>query len=329
VIYDDVAPDSAAGERLDAFLARVAPTLSRARAKSLIDDGHVLVDGHAGKPKQRLKGGERVVARAPEPKESELLPEDIPLEVLFEDDHLVVLNKPAGLAVHPGAGHPNGTLANALRHHYPKANVGGALRPGLVHRLDLDTSGVMVVALDDETHEHLSGQFRDRSVEKRYTAFTVGVPKETPLDLVTGHARDPRDRRRFTAELDAPEGELEDRGGRKIRRAHSVFHTLRAGGGVAELDVEIKTGRTHQIRAHAAAIGHPIVGDALYGGDKAARGLHAGTIRRIAERFPRQALHARVLAFAHPHTGERLRFEAPLPPDIAALAEAVLEESPT
>jgi len=299
--------EDGAGERLDRFLARRLPDLSRARLQSLIQEGTVLLDGSRGRAAARLRAGQRVEVTVPEPAPAAPVPEDIPLAVVHDDAHLLVLDKPAGLVVHPGAGRAAGTLVNALLHHVRDlSGVGGVLRPGIVHRLDRGTSGLMVVAKDDATHRALTEQFAGRTVEKEYLAVVLGVPKvqEGAIDLPIG--RDPVHRQRMSVR--APRG----------RVARSTFRVLEALDGAALLRVRIHTGRTHQVRVHMAALGHPLAGDTTYGGGRpsAARRREA---REALLAFDRPALHAAVLGFTHPATGQRVRFESPLPADLEAL----------
>jgi 23S rRNA pseudouridine1911/1915/1917 synthase len=313
--------EDAAGQRLDAFVSAALGDLSRSRIKALIDNGFVKLEGEPARPSRRVLCGHRVDIVVPPPPASDLTAQDIPLDVLYEDAHLVVLHKPAGLVVHPGAGNPDGTLANALRHHYPQATVGGEQRPGIVHRLDKETSGVMVCALDDDTHHALTDAFRAREVDKLYVAFCIGRPKKPSFESLTGHRRAQGDRRRYTTKLPPPE---EDEGGPN-RVAHSRFRVIASAAGASELEVELLTGRTHQIRAHLADLGFPIICDELYGGAKADKRLPPGPVRDAARALERQALHAARLGFVHPATGERMEFEAPLPADLARLRSAIVE----
>lgn len=290
--------------RLDAWLARRLPELSRARIQSLIEDGQVLLEGRPARASARLRPGQTISIHVPPPAPATPEPEDIPLEVVFEDPHLLVLNKPAGLVVHPGAGAPGGTLVNALlRHVRDLSGVGGVLRPGIVHRLDRGTSGLLVVAKDDETHRGLARQFAGRSVEKEYEALVLGIPAAKAGTIASPIGRDPVHRRKMS--IRAPRG----------REARSDYRVLAAFDGACLLRVRIHTGRTHQIRVHLASLGHPVAGDATYGGTRPPSSRRAQA-REALRSLSRPALHAARLVFTHPRTGERLAFEAPLPPDM-------------
>ena len=280
------------GERLDKFIADRLPDLSRGVAQRLIDEGAVTVDGFVRKPKFKMTYGQTVRVVLPPVEESEIEPEDLPLDIQFEDDDLIVLDKPTGLVVHPAPGHPRGTLANALRHHAPEIRVGGANRPGIVHRLDKDTSGLMVVAKSDRAHASLIRQWGDRSVGKHYLALVDGVvePDEGTIDAAIG--RDPANRQRMAVL----------RGGKE---AVTHFTVLRRFTDATLLDIQIETGRTHQIRVHLAFIGHPVLGDQTYGGKTG----------KVADRSPRQFLHASRLEFALPD-GTPAVFSSALPADL-------------
>lgn len=307
-------PD-AEGTRLDTWLARALPELSRARVQSLIEAGLVLLDGRPCRAAARLRAGQSVAIRVPPPEPATPEAEDIPLEVVFEDAHLLVVSKPAGLVVHPGAGAPRGTLVNALLHHVRDlSGVGGVLRPGIVHRLDRGTSGLLLVAKDDETHRALARQFAGREVEKEYLALVLGVPGTKAGTIALPVGRDPVHRRKMSVR--APRG----------REARSDYRVLEAFDGASLLRVRIHTGRTHQIRVHLASIGHPVAGDAAYGGTRQPSSRR-GAAREALLSLGRPALHAARLAFAHPAGGQRLAFEAPLPPDLAAVLTRLREAS--
>lgn len=301
---------STAPARLDAWLAEHVQTLSRSRWQELIREERVLVNGAPRKPNYQLHAGDLIAWTLPEPRSVDLLPEAIPLEILFEDDDLIALNKQAGLVVHPAPGHDAGTLVNALLHHVKDlSGVGGESRPGIVHRLDKGTSGVMVVAKHDQAHRELSRQFHDREVEKEYVALVWGlVQQRRRINASIG--RDPKHRQRMSTRAT------------RARDAVTRVTWARDLEGLTLLRVAIATGRTHQIRVHLSAIGHPVVGDALYGG------VHRRVPHRFraVQRLTRPFLHAERLAFTHPRTGERLTFTAPLPADLEDVLMAVTPE---
>jgi len=300
VVEDD------AGGRLDRYLAQRLG-FSRSRCAALIQEGRVRVEGNPAKKSETVSPGQEleVVVPPPEPLEAEA--EDIPLDVVFEDESLLVVNKPVGLVVHPAPGHPRGTLVNALLHRVKDlSGIGGKLRPGIVHRLDRDTSGLMVVAKGDEAHVALSNAIQRREVRRVYRAVAWGHLRESPLTVDAPVARDPRNRKRMTVV----------EGGRKaVTRVRVRERWLAA----EYLDVSLKTGRTHQIRVHLTHLGHPVVGDELYGSGWA-KGM-GGSGRRWAKTLEgmarRQLLHSAELAFSHPLSGEEMRFRAPLPEDFA------------
>ena len=303
----DVGPDHD-GLRLDKFLAGEVPNTSRAQLQRLIDDGRVTVSRVATpKANTTVREGDRITLDVPATAPSDLVPEDLPLPILYDDADLVVVNKPAGLVVHPGAGHATGTLVHALLHHVKDlSGIGGEARPGIVHRLDKGTSGVMVVAKHDAAHQELARQFHDREVEKEYVALVWGtVHNRKRIDLPIG--RDPVHREKISTRA------------RRSRAAVTRVTWARQLPGVTLIRVAIATGRTHQIRVHLSAIGHAIVGDAVYGG------VHQRVAHdvRAVQRLTRPFLHAERLAFTHPTTGERVAFEAPLPDDLLSVLEAI------
>src|SRR5574341_292475 len=292
-----------AGERLDAYVARVGG-LSRARIQRLIADGHVLVGGHPQKSRHRLSAGERICLRIPPPVPLTLTPEVIPLDIRYEDADLLVVNKPAGMVVHPGAGRTTGTLVHALLAHCEHLpGIGGVERPGIVHRLDRDTSGVLVVAKTETAHQSLSRQFKARVVQKRYLALVHGELRPDSGRIEATIGRREHDRKRMG---------VRRVGGREARTAYRVIRRL---SGMTVLELELETGRTHQIRVHLAHLGHPVLGDQLYGGRRERRRVVAG-----APRADRQMLHAWRLSFCHPRTGAWLEVMAPLPRDFLQLS---------
>lgn len=301
------------GQRLDLFLVAVLADQSRSQLQRLIADGHVTVTTSSGRTKTAkanlaLKKGDRIEVDTPAPRPTELTSEELPLEVLYQDSDVAVINKPAGMVVHPAAGHDSGTLVNALLHHLTDlSGVGGELRPGIVHRLDRGTSGIMVVAKNDAAHQELARQFHDREVEKEYIALVWGVVQAgRRIDAAIG--RDSANRQKMSARAKHARNAVT-----RITRAHHM-------PAVTLCQVAIHTGRTHQIRVHLSAIGHPIVGDALYGG---VRRRVAPDIKAVT-RLTRPFLHAARLVFHHPEDRRRMEFIAPLPDDLMK----VLEELP-
>ena len=304
-------PAAAAGRRLDAVLAELFPEYSRSRLSAWIKAGQVTVDGAPARPRDPVHGGETIVLDAVEEVQTHAVAEDIPLDVLYEDEHVFVLDKPAGLVVHPGAGNPAGTLVNALLHRDPALDK--LPRAGIVHRLDKDTSGVMVVARTLQAHTALVAQLSAREVHRQYLAIVVGA-------LVSGGTADaaidrhPRDRLRMAVREDGKDAVTHYRL-RERFRAHTA------------LECRLETGRTHQIRVHMNHLKHPIVGDPLYGGSlRLPKGASEALIAALRG-FKRQALHAEVLAFAHPVTGEAIRCEAPVPADMQALMALLREDA--
>jgi 23S rRNA pseudouridine1911/1915/1917 synthase len=307
------------GERLDKLIAKQFPDFSRARVQQLIEQGFVEVDGRAAASADRPSAGARVRLRVPEVKAPRLDPVKLDLPVLYDDAQLLVIDKPAGLAVHPGAGGEGETVVHGLLHQVADLRgVGGELRPGIVHRLDKDTSGCLVVAKTEPALRALQAQFKARSVEKRYRALVHGAPPDRGV-LDTLIARHPVDRKRFSTKL------------REGKRAVTRFTVLGRANfvqnvQVAWVDVELLTGRTHQIRAHFADAGWPLFCDALYGGTKREGPSAPEAVRRAAAALGRQGLHAFRLVFSHPETGAPVRCEAPLPADLReALRELDLE----
>ena len=281
------------GQRLDRVLALALPAFSRARLQTLIRDGFVTVNGKPARPRDVVRTGDGIEVREPEIEKSEAQPEAMPLDVLFEDDDLLVLNKPAGLVMHPGAGHQHHTLVNALLAHCKNlSGIGGKERPGIVHRLDKETSGALVVAKNDATHRDLSKQFAARTMGKIYLALVAGMPRKTAGVIDKAIERHPVHRQRMSIAR------------RQGRSAKTEYRVIRSSGDVSLVECTLHSGRTHQIRVHLHDLGHPVLGDKLYGGKRAGN-------------FARQMLHAWKLSFTHPRSGEQITFEAPIPPDFA------------
>jgi 23S rRNA pseudouridine1911/1915/1917 synthase len=299
------------GARLDAALARLFPEYSRNFLARLIDEGGVHIDAAlAVRHSQRVRSGQQVEVNVPPATPSEVVSQDLPLTVLYEDADLVVIDKPAGLVVHPAAGHADRTLVNALLFHVKDlSGIGGELRPGIVHRLDKDTSGVMVIAKNDAVHRTLAAAWGTDRVKKEYLAIVYGKPKKERGTIEAPIGRDPRNRKRMAVV----------KSGRAALTDYRVVESLRY---VSLLRCILRSGRTHQIRVHLKHLGHPIIGDALYSGPQW-RGIPDKRVQKAISSFPRQALHATRLTIPHPRTGEVMTFEAPLPEDMQELLRAL------
>jgi 23S rRNA pseudouridine1911/1915/1917 synthase len=302
----EVEPDHD-GARLDNFLTALLPDRSRSHVQRLIKDGRVQGPGKTLRPSTAVRSGQVYTIDVPEPVAAQAAPEALPLRIVYEDPDVVVLDKPSGMVVHPAAGHSSGTLVNALLHHVTDlSGIGGELRPGIVHRLDRGTSGVMVVAKNDRAHQELSRQFKDREVEKEYVALVWGVVQAgRRIDAPIG--RDPDHRQKMSTRA------------RRARSAVTRVTFARHFTGVSLVKVAIATGRTHQIRVHLSTIGHPIVGDAVYGGVR--RRVPARL--RAVQRLDRPFLHSAHLSFTHPGDGRRVEFDSPLPPDLQGVLEDI------
>src|SRR5688500_4656689 len=305
-----IGPDDV-GMRLDAFLASQIKGWSRARLQRVIDAEDVLVNGKPSKPSYRLREHDELEVELTSPAITSFTPEPIPIEIVHEDDTLVVVNKPAGLVVHPAAGIHSGTLANALAHHFQQLPNASSVRPGVVHRLDRDTSGLLVVAKTEAALENLSDQFRARSVYKLYAALVHGRVQTDTGKIDQPLARDRSNRTRMAVV----------RGGRS---ALSLYRVNRRFHRFTLLDVELKTGRTHQIRVHLAWLKHPVVGDETYGGGRD-NTIQNPKLKSQIRSLGRQFLHAEKLAFAHPKTGERVLYQSPLPPELSNLLMEITE----
>ena len=303
------------GLRLDRALALAIPTLSRERLKALISTGAVVCNGTASRdPSAKAKVGETYHISVPPPAPAEAEAQDIPLDVVFEDEHLLIVNKPAGLVVHPAAGNYDGTLVNALLHHCAGrlSGIGGVARPGIVHRIDKDTSGLLVVAKTDPTHVGLSRQFAAHTVERVYTAISAGLPN--PLEgTITGNlARSSHDRKKIAIVADGH--------GKHAITHYKVIEAFKTQA--ALLAVRLETGRTHQVRVHMASIGHPLLGDPVYATSRSEKHLKPLLTNLM---FRRQALHAGVLGFVHPITEVKMQFNAAMPQDIDQLVQCLRE----
>lgn len=286
------------GERLDVFLARMDETLSRSRVQRLIADGHVTVNGKTPKASQRLSEGATVAVEMPEPEATDILPEQIPLDILYEDEDVIVVNKARGMVVHPAAGVSRGTLVNALLAHCKDlSGINGALRPGIVHRLDKDTSGVMIAAKNDAAHRSLAEQIQQKTAKRVYWAILTGNIAEEEGVIHGAIGRNPKDRQKMAV--------VRENG----KDATTKFRVLERFGTYTLVECRLMTGRTHQIRVHMAYIGHPVVGDPKYGAKKCPFSIEG------------QALHSKTLMFTHPRTGERMEFEAPLPEDMQMILD--------
>jgi 23S rRNA pseudouridine1911/1915/1917 synthase len=295
------------GSRLDAYLAAQIEGWSRARLQRLIDEGEVLVNGNRAKTSYKVSAKDEIEVELTPAPYSNFIPENIPLDIVFEDEDVIIINKPAGLVVHPAAGIHSGTLANALAYHFQQLSQAGSRRPGIVHRLDKDTSGLLVVAKTESGHENLADQFRAREVFKSYVALVYGVVKQEGGRIEQPIARDPRNRTRMAI---VPGG----------RGALSLYKVRRSFDSFTLLDVELKTGRTHQIRVHLAWLKHPVVGDELYSGGRD-NNVQDPQLRAQIRKLNRQFLHAEQLGFRHPRTGEQMRFSARLPEELLRLLE--------
>jgi|SRR5579871_1517906 len=312
-VYEIKAEPADKGLRLDAFLAQKL-FCSRAQVSKTIKAGLVTNIGATCKPAQKVSGDEAYSVVMPPPTVGRLEPQAIPLDIIFSDEHIAVVNKPVGLTVHPGAGVRDGTLCNALLYHFPAMNIGQEERPGIVHRLDKNTSGVMVVAKSPMAHQVLSDDFKYRRVKKVYRTLCVGEMIENRFELKTGHVRHPYNRLKFFTGLLVPKGKSSN-----VRMAHTSFEVICRRLGITELKATLHTGRTHQIRAHLADIDHPLIGDELYGGKKSWPSALPQTLLRALANLPGQALHAEVIEFAHPVGKQWLSFSAPLPEPLSTI----------
>jgi len=295
-------------ERLDRFLSHELPEMSRSQLKKLVEQQQIVVNGVAAKVGLRLRGGEKINVNLPPAEAIEAIAEQLPLDVLYEDSDLIVVNKAAGMVVHPACGHPSGTLVNALLYHcHDLSGIGGELRPGIVHRLDMDTSGVMIATKNDTSHNHLAAQFKAHTVNRRYVALVHGIINEDRGTVDQAIGRHPTQRKKMSSKC---------RNGR-----HAVTHwkVLRRyeSDRLTLVELRLETGRTHQIRVHFSELNYPIIGDPLYGNRSRANGMNDPIVRQQVQHLSRQALHARLLGFIHPRSGEYLEFCSAIPDDMA------------
>jgi 23S rRNA pseudouridine1911/1915/1917 synthase len=302
-------------ERLDSFVARTVGALTRSAVQKLIEEGQVTVAGLPQKPSLKLKGGERITVDIPAPAPAEATAEDIPLEIIHEDSDIVVINKPAGMVVHPGAGTSGGTLVNALLGHCGDlSGIGGTVRPGIVHRIDKETSGVLVVAKNDHAHQSLAGQFSAHTIKRVYLALVYGSPKGDKGKIESAIGRHPVDRKRMSSKA------------RRGKRAVTHWQVIERFGIITLVRLRLETGRTHQIRVHLSEAGYPLVGDKVYGGSGRLSSVTDPQLKGLIKDLDRQALHAKTLGIIHPATGEYLEFDTALPVDMARIIE-YLEDS--
>lgn len=288
-IFEATAEDE--GVRIDGFVADAIEGISRSRAQGLLLEGRVLVNGQPVKKNYKVSEGDIISVEIPEPEPVELVAQDIPLDIIYEDESLLVINKPKGMVVHPAPGHPDGTVVNAVMFHcgHELSGIGGQLRPGIVHRIDKDTSGLLLVAKNDEAHAALAAQLKDRSLSREYEAIVLGRVKEDEGRIDASIGRSLRDRKKMAV------------GGAAARQAATRYEVVARYNGYTHIRCHLETGRTHQIRVHMAHIGHPVAGDEVYGRGREKTGLEG------------QCLHAGRIKFIHPRTGERMEFSCPLP----------------
>jgi 23S rRNA pseudouridine1911/1915/1917 synthase len=298
------------GMRLDTYLSQRVCELTRSQTKKLVQEHTILLNHLPSKPAMRLRKGDVITGSIPSPRRLDVLPQDIPLNILYEDSWIIVINKPAGMVVHPGAGIDSGTLVNALLFHCRDlSQINGVIRPGIVHRLDKNTSGVMIVAKNAAAHDHLSSQFKARQIRKRYIALIHGEMRESEGIIEAPLGRHPKERKRISIHT------------RKGRSAITHWRIIRRFGGLSLLEVIPKTGRTHQIRTHLSSRGHPIVGDPQYCRARWIERIRNPRVRERIRALKRQALHSERIGFIHPRSREFMEFNAPLPDDMAGIIQ--------
>ena len=303
-------PEERPTERLDTYLCECLPEISRSQLKKLIDNKQILLNGTPVKASLKLKGGESILVNLPEPEPIEAIPEDIPLDILYEDQDLIVINKPAGMVVHPAAGHSQGTLVNALLHHCDDlAGIGGELRPGIVHRIDKDTSGVLVATKNDQSHQHLAEQFKQHSIDRHYLALIHGCPDKDSGTVDQPLGRHPLQRKKMSGKA------------RNAKRAVTHWKVLKRypRERLSLIELKLETGRTHQIRVHFAEMNFPLVADPLYGSRTKLAAIKDPKLKKLIAQLPGQALHAQSLGFIHPRTGKQLEFSCKMPDTLSHL----------
>jgi 23S rRNA pseudouridine1911/1915/1917 synthase len=301
-------PNEGEPERLDKFISRAMDDMTRSAVLRLIEAGLVTVNGVPEKPSLKLRGGEIILIKIPPPAPAVPVAEEIPLVILHEDNDIIVVNKPAGMVVHPGAGNYGGTLVNALLGHCGDlSGIGGEIRPGIVHRIDKDTTGVLVVAKNDRAHQSLAGQFSRHTIKRVYTALVYGSPKGDKGSVDSAIGRHPSDRKKMSGAA------------KRGRRAVTHWRVVGRYPGITLMTVTLETGRTHQIRVHLSEAGHPLLGDTVYGGSGRIANIRDPALRALIRDLGRQALHAGVLGIIHPSTGEYMEFTADIPEDMAEI----------
>ena len=303
-------PEDHSPERLDIFICERLPDISRSQLKKLIDSGHITLNGEKTKASIKLKGGETINVDLPDPEPAEAHPEDIPLQVVYEDHDIIVVNKAAGMVVHPAAGHSSGTLVNALLHHCNDlAGIGGELRPGIVHRIDKDTSGLLVATKNDQSHHSLAAQFKAHSIHRRYIALVHGHMDQSSGLIDQPIGRHPTQRKKMSGKA------------KNSKRAVTHWKTLKQYNlnRLSLIELRLETGRTHQIRVHFSEINCPLVGDPLYGNRSRLTAIKDSELRKLIDRLPGQALHAQSLGFIHPTSGKYLEFSCEMPETLQSI----------